>query len=115
MRYLEVEMDDVEMIPRKTSVLEKLFLLFIPQANPDYDRYINTVIYWQLEFENEESIPTREVGLDNKKETIMKMPYKGNYGYWVDNTLTYNDFKDAFKCKTIDKDTFQENWNRIFD
>ena len=115
MKYIEIEMDEIEIYPKKISFLEKLLSLFIAKANPDFDRYINTVNYWQIEFENEESIPTREVGLNNRREVIMKMPYKENYGYWIDNILTYNDFKESFKYKIINKEIFQENWKKIPD
>lgn len=115
MKYIEIEMNEIEPNPKKKSFLVKLLSLFISEANPDFDRYVNVVNYWQLEFENEKSIPSREVGLNNKREVIMKMPYKNNYGYWIDNNLTYEDFKEIFKYKILDKEIFQENWSRIPD
>jgi len=35
--------------------------------------------------------------------------------YWIDNNLTYEDFKKKFKYKILDRETFQENWSRIPD
>lgn len=43
----------------------------------------------------------------------MKMPFKKNYGYWVDNNLTYNDFKESFDWKIIDKEIFEKNWSKM--
>lgn len=113
MIYIEIEMDEIEINPKTESFLGKLLSLFIAKANPDFDKYINTVNYWQIEFQDENSIPIREVGFNNKRDVIMKMPYKGNYGYWIDNNLTYSDFKETFRYKIIDKEIFHKNWNKI--
>ncbi len=80
-------------------------------ANPDFEDLLYSVPYWMVEFEKETGIPIREVGLDGSEKAILKMPYKGNYGYWIDNNLLLNDFKQHFDCFEIDKEKFEEKWD----
>ncbi len=40
----------------------------------------------------------------------MKMPYNDNYGYWTDNNLVLNDFKEQFKASDITKEAFEQQW-----
>jgi hypothetical protein len=84
--------------------------LIIPKANPDYDDKIDLVANWLLEFEDEHSIPEREIGLDANENVIMKMPYKKNYGYWADNNLRLEDFKKTFEVVEITKEYSEEKW-----
>lgn len=81
----------------------------IPKANPDFDQKIDEVRYWLVEFDNE-GIPEREIGLDQEKQVILKMPYKDNYGYWTDNNLLLNDFRKHFVVSEISKNSFEQNW-----
>lgn len=84
--------------------------LIIPKANPDYDGKISFVTYWLLEFEGKDSVPDREIGLGINEEVILKMPYRNNYGYWVDNNLTFEDFQDTFEAEEITREYFEEKW-----
>lgn len=84
--------------------------IIIPKANPDYDDRIGLVNYWLLEFENKDSVPNREIGLGVNEDVILKMPYKKNYGYWVDNSLTFSDFKNTFEAVEITNEYFEEKW-----
>ena len=86
--------------------------LIIPKANPDYENRIALVVYWLLEFKDDQSTPEREIGLDSNENMIMKMPYNNNYGYWVDNNLTIEDFKKSFAVEEITKEYFEEKWRR---
>lgn len=86
----------------------------IPKANPDFDGKIDEVQYWLVECDNETGIPEREIGLDKEGRVILKMPYKNNYGYWTDNNLLLNDFKEHFIVTEISKETFEKNWE-LFD
>lgn len=108
--------EDIKASP-KTGSLLKLFVGFlkiiIPQANPDYDKKIQYVKFWLIEFDNENSYPVREVGLDENHQSIVKMPYKKNYGYWTDNELKIEDFKKSFNTEEIDRDYFIKKWNQI--
>jgi hypothetical protein len=86
----------------------------IPKANPDFEGKIDNVKYWLVELESETGIPQRELGLDIEGRTILKMPYKDNYGYWTDNNLLLDDFKKYFPVKEIDKTDFETKWDLFF-
>lgn len=99
MIYLKIK--ETGRVTKKEAFIKKSirFLLgvIIPKANPDYDNKIDLVSYWLLEFENKETTPNREIGLGTNEDVIMKMYFKNNYGYWVDNSLTFNGFKKYFE------------------
>lgn len=86
----------------------------IPKANPDFDDKIDEVKYWLVACDNATGIPQREIGLDKEGRVILKMPFKDNYGYWTDNNLLLNDFKEHFKVSEISKYSFEKNWE-LFD
>ena len=88
-----------------------LMRLILPVANPDFEKRIDLVRYWLLEFPYENLTPEREVGISGSGEVILKMPYKRNYGYWVDNNLRLIDFKSKFESADITKEYFEEKWN----
>lgn len=88
------------------SVLTKV----IPMANPDFDDKIKNVKYWLVELESETGIPQREIGINAADNVIMIMPYKNNYGYWTDNNLLLNDFKEHFNTSEINKESFEQHW-----
>jgi hypothetical protein len=86
----------------------------IPKANPDFEDKIDEVQYWLVECDNETGIPEREIGLDKEGRIILKMPNIDNYGYWTDNNLRLNDFKEHFVVSEISKDSFEQSWE-LFD
>lgn len=86
----------------------------IPKANPDFEDKIDDVQYWLVECNNETGITEREIGLDKEGRVILKMPFKDNYGYWTDNNLLLNDFKEHFVVSEISKESFEESWE-LFD
>lgn len=112
MIYLRIK--EVSRVSKKEGYIKKSIRFFlgiiIPKANPDYDDKINLVNYWLLEFEDKETIPNREIGLGVNDVVVVKMPYKNNYGYWVDNSLTFNDFKNSFEAVEITGEYFEEKW-----
>jgi len=84
-RYIKFEIPKDSETARESGSSFKLFFLksfggflraIVPQANPDYDRKIDDVKFWLLEFDDENSYPVREVGLDENERSIVKMPYK---------------------------------------
>jgi hypothetical protein len=85
-------------------------LFFIPKANPEYDDLIDDVAEWQLEIDPTDNIPVREIGKDLNGNTILIMPWRDNYGYWTDNKITLDYFKDHFKATSIDKTEFDKYW-----
>lgn len=114
MLYLSIKTDKISSKKSGTkNIFEKILSFLIPKANPDFEDSINLVSVWMLEFDNESAIPNREVGLNTESEVILKMPFKKNYGYWIDNNLTYNEFKEDFNGEVIDKETFEKNWSKI--
>ena len=100
----------------KKSVWKNLFIKFLskifPVANPDFEEIIDNVKYWMIEF-SEAGIPEREIGLNKNQTTILKMPYKNNYGYWTDNNLVFGDFLKKFSCEEIDRELFEEKWQNV--
>lgn len=114
MIYLKIETlyKNVE-LKRRRTFFSDFFSLIFPKANPDYDKSIKIVQFWLLEFNDKKSIPNREIGLDNNDNVIMKMPYRKNYGYWLDNTLKFSDFVSSFNAEEIDERVFEEKWKKI--
>ena len=96
------------------KVLVGILTEVIPKANPDFDDKIDEVQYWLVAYDNETGIPEREIGLDKEGRVIIRIPYKNNYGYWTDNNLLINNFKEQFVVSEISKDSFEQNWE-LFD
>ena len=82
-----------------------------PIANPDFEKKIDKVAFWLIEFENDSYYPSREIGLDSSGKTIMIMPWEKNYGYWTDNNLVIENFRTNFETININKEEFEKYWN----
>ena len=89
--------------------------LVIPKANPDFDKLIDEVEEWLVEYDNEGDFVSREIGLDNAGKVVMVMPWKKNYGYWIDNNLNLTDFSSHFNTTIIDKKIFENYWGEFED
>ena len=87
----------------------------VPVSNPDFIDSIDKVAVWLIEFENDSYFPNREVGLDISGNTIMKMPWGRNYGYWTDNNLVIENFRKNFLTEDIMKEEFEVGWRGIKD
>ncbi len=93
MKYIKFKLPENIPETQREGILNRCFFNFIgyilskiiPNANPDFDKFIDNVEYWLLECEIESEIPTREIGIDKNENIILKMPFKNNYGYWIDN------------------------------
>lgn len=96
------------------KALSAVVTTIFPMANPDFNDKIDGVIYWLVECDGETGMPEREIGLDKEGQVILKMPYKGNYGYWTDNNLLLKDFREHFAVSEITKEDFKRNWE-LFD
>jgi hypothetical protein len=96
--------------PGNPGLFQKLLGKIIPEANPDFDRYIQMVETWLLEIDCRTRYPSREIGLDKNGKTIVILPFGGNYGYWTDNDLYLEDFKSAFKVTDITNGQFEKAW-----
>lgn len=95
------------------SLTKGLLKMIFPIANPDFENKIDNVKYWLIECEIESGIPLREIGLDEQQQVILKMPFKNNYGYWADNNLLLNGFKEHFNALEITKENFEQQWNLL--
>lgn len=84
-------------------------LFFIPKANPDFENLIDDVSEWQLEIDGETGLPDREIGLDVNGQVILIMPWRENYGFWTDNNITVDYFKEHFKVTEITSEEFENN------
>lgn len=84
----------------------------IPLANPDFDNKIPEVKYWLVECDSN-GVPEREIGLNEEEQVILKMPFGKNYGYWTDNNLLLNDFKERFGASEINKEYFEQKWKQL--
>lgn len=111
MEYLKIEVESRE--EYKYSFFERVMFFIFGRTNPDYDRKIGVVNYWLLEFESKDSYPVREIGLSPQGEVIMKMPYKKNDGYWVDNDIDYPYFIEHFPNEEITGEYFESQWEKI--
>ena len=83
----------------------------VPIANPDFEKIIDKVAFWLIEFENDSYYPNREIGLDSSGKTIMIMPWEKNYGYWTDNNLVIENFRLHFKTIDITREEFEKYWS----
>jgi hypothetical protein len=92
------------------KLIRKTLSLFIPIANPDFESKIDAVSDWLIEFENGNEYPNREIGLNTSGKPIMVMPWKKNYGYWIDNNLLLKDFKSKFDAIDIAEEEFEKYW-----
>ena len=92
-------------------LLVGLLVAFFPYRPNEQDK----VRYWLLEFEIDdygESEIKREIGLDENKVPILKLPNERNeLGYWMDEDVDYDYFKNHFEVKEISKEHFLKLWN----
>ena len=96
------------------KVITGVLTTIIPKANPDYETQIDRVKSWLIELDTDSGIPQREIGLDDKGNPILKLPFRANYGYWTDNNLLLADFKRHFQVKEIGKEIFEIKWDLLF-
>ena len=99
---------------RGKSILERTVLgvvsLIIPKVNPDFDKHIDEVEDWLVEYDMEGNFVNREIGLDKTGKVIMITPWKNNYGYWIDNYFRLNDFSTHFNIEIVDSRAFGDYW-----
>lgn len=114
---LYIKFSENKPLKRKVKGIKKTLKfiaeLVIPKANPDFENKITSVNSWLLEFLDKDSIPYREIGLGNNDEVLLKLPYKKNYGYWIDSDLTYYDFEKLFNIEYITPEYFEEKWDKM--
>jgi hypothetical protein len=115
--YIKFTIPDIRLVPNKKAwwerIMKNLLTSFIPLANPDFEEEIDNVKQWLIEFENDNQYPNREIGLDILEHPIMIMPWRKNYGYWIDNNLLLKGFKSHFNAVEITKEEFENYWNKF--
>jgi hypothetical protein len=97
---------------RFENAVVKILSTILPNANPDFDKLIDQVDYWLVEYNRTENAAWREIGFDKYDHSIVAMPSGKNYGYWTDNHLTLDDF-DAFVVTAITQDEFKNEWTEF--
>tara|TARA_R110001592_G_scaffold9723_2_gene51440 strand:+ start:2491 stop:2814 length:324 start_codon:yes stop_codon:yes gene_type:complete len=85
---------------RFENAVVEILSTILPKANPDFDKLIDQVDYWLVEYNRTENAVWREIGFDKNDQSIVAMPLGKNYGYWTDNNLTLDDF-EAFGVTAI--------------
>lgn len=116
-KYIEIE---IEVKPKsinlekKSGILGKLSRIFFSHKSNEQDN----VKHWFLEFEyndwNYKYEVKREIGLDENKVPILKLPNERNeLGYWMDEDVDYDYFKNHFETKEILPEHFLKLWNIV--
>lgn len=123
MRYIKITMNKPSgntinfKTPLYLKILSRFFDLFASKQNPDFEGEIKKVEIWLLEFKYNEWNYTdevnREIGLDSAGNVIVKMPDENNYGFWTDEDVDYEYFKNKFKIQEIPKEYFEKMWNSL--
>lgn len=118
MKYLKFE-SNFKGVEEKETFFWKIFGRFlmkiIPNSNPDFSKKIDLVYEWLIEYNTSEDYVEREIGLDENGHVIVKMPFKDNYGFWVDTDLKIDYFISKFEAKYIEENDFNEKWNLLLD
>lgn len=91
------------------NLIVKILGFVLPKANPDFEDLYDNVKKWKIEFNISKNYTERELGFDKNENLIVIAPYKSNYGFWTDNNLTLDDYKN-FKPTKITKEEFDNDW-----
>ena len=97
---------------RVEKVVVKILSTILPKANPDFDKLIDQVEYWLIEYKRTEDAAWREIGFDKNAHSIVAMPLGKNYGNWTDNHLTLDDF-ETFGITAITQEDFENEWTEF--
>ena len=91
-------------------ILISLLQTLIPNANPDYDHLLHKVNRWYIEYDDENGYVNREIGFIGEGSYAICLPEGDNVGYWADNNLAIDDFKNHFTLEKVSKDDFEIQW-----
>jgi hypothetical protein len=100
----------------KTRRIQKILqalLFFIPNGNPDYGPLMDDVTQWLVEFDPNDNVATREIGIDKNGRTLFITPWRKNVGLWTDEEIPFEYFKSEFKAVGIDKTVFEKRWDEF--
>lgn len=96
----------------------KKFLLYaikkvFPIANPDFEKAIQHVTKWYVEYDDTEyNLVMREIGKDAKNNIIIKVPDERNRGFWTDSDLDLSAY-ETYNITYISKKEFEKLWNSV--
>ena len=76
-------------------------------ANPDYEGSMHEIKEWLIEFD-ENSLPWREIGLDEFGKIVIAGPDEDNYGFWLDTNMKFEDFEGD----EIEASEFEKYWDK---
>lgn len=107
----EKETDSSSEDSLQMRVISKILDWVVPRANPTLEGNIDKVSVWYVEYDTSEDYTNREIGLDVDGNVIFKAPYEDNLGYWVDNDLTFEDYKE-FNPQSVSAEEFGTLWER---
>lgn len=103
-------------LDKKHTVIDKILTFifsFIPKSNPEFDSLIHLVNVWYIEYDDLNNYVEREIGLNLNNKVIVKMPFKKEYGYWIDVDMKFKDFQNRFNIEIIKSSEFEEKWNEL--
>lgn len=113
----EINRDIAFNTPFYISFLTKIVDFFV-KRDFDFEAAIKNSKYWALEFKYNDWTykyeVEREIGLNENKIPILKLPNtKNELGYWMDEDLDYDYFKNHFNSEEISKEDFYNLWNSL--
>lgn len=113
--YIQFEVKSSEnQSSKQNNLFRKVFSTaiskLIPIANPLFENRFELVKIWLLEIENESGFINREVGLNENEDCIIILPFKNNYGYWLDTNMRLEDLKSQFFITEITEFLFEKKW-----
>ena len=93
--------------------LTKILTTIIPKANPDFDGKIQNVRHWILEVDEDEGTREREIGIDDKGNVMMIMPWKDNCGFWTDSSVQVDELAKSKDMTFGGKEEFERLWDEF--
>ncbi len=94
------------------KAMVKILTEIIPKANPDFEHRLEEVDSWKIEYNKTDNTTWREIGFDKDGNPIVAMPLGDNYGFWTDNQLTMDDYRN-FDPTPITEDEFNYDWTEF--
>ncbi|AWA29435.1 hypothetical protein HYN48_04665 [Flavobacterium magnum] len=88
------------------SFIGKFLELTIPKSKKDFIEKLDIVFEWYIEYNDVEDYIEREMGLDENRSVILKMPNDKNYGFWIDTHLDLAYYFNHFDAKLISENEF---------
>ncbi|MEO2070308.1 MAG: hypothetical protein ABGW99_03110 [Zunongwangia sp.] len=111
-KFKDPRSEPVSQSSRFEKAVVKILSTIFPKANPNFETLIKKVDSWLVEYNQIEKAVWREIGFDKNGCSIVAMPLRNNYGYWTDNNLTLDDFRE-FGITEVAKEYFENEWTEF--